>query len=370
MAAAIRVPWDRLAGASRAGGRRHAAVTASIALHGMLAATMILDWTRGPASPAGAGALAVEIAFAATVAPGAPPVGDGPEGQAKPTPPADPMAASTSDPEPGSTGEAVPAPDEARLPASMTGSAETFPVAAAPDAAAAPPVGEGPSVSDAASALPSVAEPPPSEAASTDLAAVEAAQSAAARPIADPIAAPAADAQLPAVPPPPPISAAPVARQPLRAPPPRPPAPVERARPVREVTAAPRRVAQGAGAAQSPTVGSQAIAAASPGGAPVARAAATDSPILVTAPRYRRPPRPPDYPPQAIDLGLVGTVLVRALVSPEGDTRETRVWRSSGHALLDAAAVTAVRRWAFEPAREGGRAVSAWVEVPVHFRLN
>jgi len=62
--------------------------------------------------------------------------------------------------------------------------------------------------------------------------------------------------------------------------------------------------------------------------------------------------------------------MVRALVSPDGDTQETRLWRSSGHPLLDAAAVAAVRRWAFEPARHGGRAVPAWVEVPVHFRLN
>jgi len=61
---------------------------------------------------------------------------------------------------------------------------------------------------------------------------------------------------------------------------------------------------------------------------------------------------------------------VRALVSPDGETQETRVWRSSGQPLLDAAAVAAVRRWAFEPARHGGHAVAAWVEVPIHFRLN
>ncbi|MFN3450399.1 MAG: TonB family protein, partial [Roseococcus sp.] len=102
----------------------------------------------------------------------------------------------------------------------------------------------------------------------------------------------------------------------------------------------------------------------------VLAAAAQEAPILVTSPRYRRPPRPPEYPPRALDLGLSGTVLVRALVSPEGETQETRIWRSSGHALLDAAAVAAVRRWAFEPARSGGRPVPAWVEVPVHFRLD
>jgi protein TonB len=104
------------------------------------------------------------------------------------------------------------------------------------------------------------------------------------------------------------------------------------------------------------------IAAAAP--------AAGGGPILVTEPRYRRPPLPPVYPPRALDLGLTGTVLVRALVSVAGDTQEARIWRSSGHPLLDAAALAAVRRWAFEPALVGDRRVEAWVEVPVHFRLN
>lgn len=99
-------------------------------------------------------------------------------------------------------------------------------------------------------------------------------------------------------------------------------------------------------------------------------AANPPSPILVTAPRFRLPPTPPAYPPRAIEFGITGTVLVRARVSPDGSTEETRLWRSSGHALLDAAALAAVRRWAFEPASVQGRRVEAWVEVPVHFHLN
>lgn len=94
------------------------------------------------------------------------------------------------------------------------------------------------------------------------------------------------------------------------------------------------------------------------------------SPPLITAARFRRPPRPPDYPPRAIDLDLHGTVLIRALLDPEGDPREVRVHRSSGHALLDHAAVAAVSRWAFEPAARDGLRIPAWVEVPVHFRLH
>ncbi|MBY0332352.1 MAG: energy transducer TonB [Acetobacteraceae bacterium] len=86
-------------------------------------------------------------------------------------------------------------------------------------------------------------------------------------------------------------------------------------------------------------------------------------------PRFRRPPRPPDYPPRAIELDITGTVVVRALLTPEGDPQQARVHRSSGHTMLDAAALAAVRRWAFEPASRDGRRIAAWVEVPVHFRL-
>jgi protein TonB len=42
---------------------------------------------------------------------------------------------------------------------------------------------------------------------------------------------------------------------------------------------------------------------------------------------------------------------------------------SSGVTRLDHAAVATVRRWRFVPAREGDRAVDAWVLVPVVFAL-
>jgi protein TonB len=102
----------------------------------------------------------------------------------------------------------------------------------------------------------------------------------------------------------------------------------------------------------------------------VAGAPLAFSPPLITAARFRRPPLPPDYPPRAVELDLNGTVLIRALLDPAGDPREVRVHRSSGHAVLDHAAVAAVSRWAFEPASRDGQRIPAWVEVPVHFRLH
>lgn len=125
-----------------------------------------------------------------------------------------------------------------------------------------------------------------------------------------------------------------------------------------------------------PGSGGSSTAAAAPGVATGAAspgpplAAAAEGPPLITAPRFRHAPRPPDYPPRAVELDLTGTVVIRALLDTAGDPRELRVQRSSGHPLLDGAALAAVRRWAFEPAARDGRRIEAWVEVPVHFRLN
>jgi protein TonB len=85
--------------------------------------------------------------------------------------------------------------------------------------------------------------------------------------------------------------------------------------------------------------------------------------------RFREPPTPARYPPRAVDLNQQGTVIVRALVSPDGTSGDILVWRSSGYALLDAAALRAVRGWSFEPSSVGGRAITAWVEVPVRFTI-
>jgi periplasmic protein TonB len=99
-------------------------------------------------------------------------------------------------------------------------------------------------------------------------------------------------------------------------------------------------------------------------------AAAPGPPPVVTHARYRLPPTPPAYPPRAVAFRMSGTALIRALVGPDGLTRELRLHRSSGHAELDQAALAAVRGWAFAAATHGGQPIEAWVEVPVRFRLD
>ena len=68
-------------------------------------------------------------------------------------------------------------------------------------------------------------------------------------------------------------------------------------------------------------------------------------------------------------MGLEGEVVVRAEIDESGDPLEPSVWRSSGHPLLDRAALEAVRRWRFKPAERNGKPVGAVVQIPVSFRL-
>jgi protein TonB len=89
---------------------------------------------------------------------------------------------------------------------------------------------------------------------------------------------------------------------------------------------------------------------------------------MATAPGYLSNP-PPPYPLAARQQGRAGRVLLRVTVSASGAVSDVRVKNSSGHAVLDAAAVAAVRRWRFAPATVGGVAVGETIDLPVVFSL-
>jgi protein TonB len=112
----------------------------------------------------------------------------------------------------------------------------------------------------------------------------------------------------------------------------------------------------------SPTYAGSAPAApmaARPSGAPAETSARPD---------YAYNPKP-DYPTVARQFGLTGRVLMRVLVEPDGMPREILIANSSGHDMLDQAALKSVRAWRFLPARRGGEAYASWVEFPVRFDL-
>lgn len=77
----------------------------------------------------------------------------------------------------------------------------------------------------------------------------------------------------------------------------------------------------------------------------------------------------PRYPSLARRRGYEGRVLIQVALRPDGRTAHVEVKESSGHRVLDAAALAAVKDWRFRPARRAGRPISSTVSVPVSFRL-
>lgn len=90
--------------------------------------------------------------------------------------------------------------------------------------------------------------------------------------------------------------------------------------------------------------------------------------MVLARPRYRENPTPP-YPDSARRRQLEGTVVLEVLVSTAGKVDELNVSNSSGHRLLDEAALQAVRGWLFEPGKRGGVPMAMKILVPVRFGL-
>ncbi|MCX7869936.1 MAG: energy transducer TonB, partial [Terrimicrobiaceae bacterium] len=78
---------------------------------------------------------------------------------------------------------------------------------------------------------------------------------------------------------------------------------------------------------------------------------------------------PPRYPESARRAKQEGRAIVRASISAEGRVQSARILRSSGHAVLDRAALDAVRRWRFLPRRINGQPQPGEVDVPINFFL-
>ena len=75
----------------------------------------------------------------------------------------------------------------------------------------------------------------------------------------------------------------------------------------------------------------------------------------------------PVYPPEARRKGVQGSVILQVIVDEEGQGEEARVIR--GSALLDQAAVDAVRQWRYRPTFLKGNPVPVIATVVVNFRL-
>lgn len=77
----------------------------------------------------------------------------------------------------------------------------------------------------------------------------------------------------------------------------------------------------------------------------------------------------PRYPEAARRAGAQGVTTLRVRVLETGRVGEVLIASSAGFRDLDLAAVDAVKKWRFEPARRGREAVPVWVMLPVKFEL-
>src|SRR3569623_1126389 len=108
----------------------------------------------------------------------------------------------------------------------------------------------------------------------------------------------------------------------------------------------------------------------------------TPQPVVAEAPKPAPPPpippRPadylnnpkPPYPALSKRLGEEGVVRLNILVNPDGSVAQLEIVKRSGYArLAESARKTVQSSWKFEPARQAGKPVAAWVIVPIQFTL-
>jgi len=94
-----------------------------------------------------------------------------------------------------------------------------------------------------------------------------------------------------------------------------------------------------------------------------------ESATTAASPDYLRNP-PPPYPRESRYNKEEGTVLLAVELNGEGEVSQISLRKSSNFPKLDEAALSAVRRWKFKPARVAGIGVSSSIVVPVKFVLN
>jgi protein TonB len=123
---------------------------------------------------------------------------------------------------------------------------------------------------------------------------------------------------------------------------------------VPQATAEPRPAAAEAKAATGPRE-------ASPSAAVPTTAASFDAAYLRN--------EPPRYPLVARRNGIEGRVNLKVVVTRDGRAAQVQVHESSGSSALDSAAIEAVRKWQFVPARRGQDTIESSVIVPIVFRL-
>ena len=89
---------------------------------------------------------------------------------------------------------------------------------------------------------------------------------------------------------------------------------------------------------------------------------------------YDDPPVPltpirPKYPEIAQEAGIEGTVYIQAFIDVRGRVKELKVIKGIPNTGLDEAAIEAIRKTRFRPAKQRERPVGVYISIPVNFKL-
>jgi periplasmic protein TonB len=98
-------------------------------------------------------------------------------------------------------------------------------------------------------------------------------------------------------------------------------------------------------------------------------------PGSAAAPSDTQPPRliqhvAADYPPEAARKGVEGSVDVSFTISPQGKVDDVTIVNAVPSDIFNRAAITAVRRWKYEPKTVNGVPVEAHQQLRLQFKLD
>ncbi|MBS0379538.1 MAG: TonB family protein [Proteobacteria bacterium] len=100
-----------------------------------------------------------------------------------------------------------------------------------------------------------------------------------------------------------------------------------------------------------------------------AKSPAAVDPATLTASLKRLRAPPPDYPDQALQKGVAGSVTLAFIVDGNGETRDVHVVEAMPPGVFDRAAVAAVKHWRYAPIVVNGSAVEVPVKTILRFEL-
>ena len=86
-------------------------------------------------------------------------------------------------------------------------------------------------------------------------------------------------------------------------------------------------------------------------------------------PLVPKTPIRPEYPEIAQEAGIEGTVYVQAFIDKKGRVKEVSIVKGIPNTGLNEAAMDAIRKTRFRPAKQRERAVGVYISIPVHFKL-